>query len=149
ARRGIGFVFQEPALFPHLSVAQNIGFGLGGWPRAERRARVAELGGLMGLDGLLARRPAEVSGGQKQRVALARALAPRPRLVLLDEPFAALDQAAADQLRHHLRHILQTLEAPAILVTHDPQEALALGDRMLLMEAGRIVRVGPPAEVLS
>jgi molybdate transport system ATP-binding protein len=149
ARRGIGYVFQEPALFPHLSVAGNIGYGLRGRPGAERRARVAELVELMGLDGLAGRRPAQVSGGQKQRVALARALAPRPRLVLLDEPFAALDQAAAQQMRHSLRHVLQTLGVPAILVTHDPQEALALGDRMLLMSEGRVIRDGAPAEVLS
>jgi molybdate transport system ATP-binding protein len=149
SRRGIGFVFQEPALFPHLSVEHNLAYGLHGWPRGERRARVAELIELMGLTGLAGRRPSEVSGGQKQRVALARALAPRPRLVLLDEPFASLDRAAADQLRHHLRTILQTLGVPAILVTHDAQEALALGDRMLLMDEGRIIREGTPAEVLS
>jgi molybdate transport system ATP-binding protein len=148
-RRGIGYVFQEPALFPHLSVAGNIGYGLRGWSRAERRARVAELVRLMGLEAFTGRRPAAVSGGQRQRVALARALAPRPRLVLLDEPFAALDRAAAEQMRHSLRQILQTLDVPAILVTHDPQEALALGDRMLLMSEGRIIRDGTPAEVLS
>jgi molybdate transport system ATP-binding protein len=149
ARRGIGYVFQESALFPHLSVAGNIAFGLKGWPRGERRARVAELVRLMGLEEIAGRRALEVSGGQKQRVALARALAPRPRLVLLDEPFASLDRAAADLLRHNLRQILQTLGVPAILVTHDPQEALALGDRMLLMAEGRIIRDGAPAEVLS
>ena len=147
--RGIGYMFQESALFPHLSVAGNIAYGLHAWPRAERKARVAELVRLMGLSDLARRRPGEVSGGQKQRVALARALAPRPRLVLLDEPFASLDQAAADQLRHHLRQILQALAVPAILVTHDPQEALALGDRMLFMKAGRILLDGAPAEVLS
>ena len=149
AQRGIGYVFQESALFPHLSVAGNIGYGLQGWPRAERKARVAELIRIMGLEALARRRPAEISGGEKQRVALARALAPRPRLVLLDEPFAALDRAAAEHLRHSLRQILQTLGVPAILVTHDPQEALALGDRMLLMAEGRIIRDGAPAEVLS
>jgi len=148
-RRGIGFMFQEPALFPHLSVEGNIAYGLLGWPRAERRERVAELVRLMGLEGFTRRCPDEVSGGQKQRVALARALAPRPRLVLLDEPFASLDQAGADQLRHNLRQILKTLAVPTILVTHDPQEALALGDRMLFMKEGRILRDGAPAEVLS
>jgi len=149
ARRGIGYVFQESALFPHLSVAQNIGYGLHGWPRAERQARVAELLRLMGLEAFADRRPGSVSGGQKQRVALARALAPRPRLVLLDEPFASLDRTAAEQLRHSLRQLLQALEVPALLVTHDPQEALALGDRMLLMADGRIIRDGAPAELLS
>jgi molybdate transport system ATP-binding protein len=149
ARRGIGYVFQEPALFPHLTVAQNIAYGLRDWPRAERQARVGQLLGLMGLEGFAGRWPGSISGGEKQRVALARALAPRPSLVLLDEPFAALDRAAAEQLRHSLRHLLQTLEAPALLVTHDPQEALALGDRMLLMAEGRIIREGAPAELLS
>ena len=147
--RSIGYVFQEPVLFPHLRVAGNIAYGLHGRPWSERRARVAELVRLMGLDDFADRRTAEVSGGQKQRVALARALAPRPRLVLLDEPFASLDRSGADQLRHNLRQILQTLAVPAILVTHDAQEALALGDRMLFMEEGRIVRDGSPAEVLS
>jgi len=148
-RRGIGYVFQEPSLFPHLTVAGNIGYGLHGWPRAERQTRVQELVRLMGLTGLAERRPGQVSGGEKQRVALARALAPRPRLVLLDEPFAALDRSAAEQLRHQLRQILQAMGVPAVLVTHDPQEALALGDRMLLMAEGRIIRDGAPAAVLS
>jgi iron(III) transport system ATP-binding protein len=125
ARHGIGYVFQEAALFPHLSMAGNIGYGLRGWPGAERTAWVLELIGLMGLDGFADRRPAELSGGQKQRVALARALAPRPRLVLLNDPFAALNRAAADLLRHNLRQILQTLGVPVILVTHDLQEAYA------------------------
>ena len=148
-RRGIGFMFQEPALFPHLSVEGNIAYGLHGWARAERRERVAELVRLMDLEGFSRRRPVQISGGQKQRVALARALAPWPRLVLLDEPFASLDQAAAGELRHNLRQILKTLAVPTILVTHDPQEALALGDRMLFMKEGRIVLDGAPAEVLS
>jgi molybdate transport system ATP-binding protein len=148
-RRGIGYVFQETALFPHLSVAGNIAYGLAGWTRSERRARVAELVRLVGLDGCAERHPQALSGGQKQRVALARALAPRPRLMLLDEPFASLDRAAAEQLRHSLRKILQALGVPAVLVTHDVQEALALGDRMLLMTEGRIVQDGAPAEVLS
>ena len=148
-QRGIGYVFQEPALFPHLSVAGNIAYGLRGWPAPARKARVEEMIRLMGLVEFAQRRPSEVSGGQKQRVALARALAPRPRLVLLDEPFAALDRVAAEALRHNLRQILQSLGVPAILVTHDPQEALALGDRMLLMAEGRIIRDGAPAELLS
>jgi molybdate transport system ATP-binding protein len=148
-RRGIGYVFQDPALFPHLSVAGNIGYGLAGGSRAERTNRIQALMAALGLEGLGGRRPGELSGGQKQRVALARALAPRPRLVLLDEPFAALDRASAQQLRHPLRQLLQDLGTPALLVTHDPQEALALGDRMLLMREGRIVRDGPPARVLS
>lgn len=148
-RRNIGFVSQDSALFPHLSVAGNIAYGIRGCSRAESRRRVAELIAMMGLQGLAERRPAELSGGQKQRVALARALAPRPRLVLLDEPFVSLDRAAAGQLRHALRKLLQDLRVPALLVTHDPLEALALGDRMLRMAGGRIVEEGEPAHLLS
>jgi molybdate transport system ATP-binding protein len=148
-QRRIGYVFQESALFPHLGVAGNIAYGLQGWSRADRRQRVEELMEVMGLGALDARRVPDLSGGEQQRVALARALAPRPRLVLLDEPFASLDRLAAEQLRACLRQILHTLEVPAILVTHHPEEALALGDRMLRMAGGRIVQEGTPAEVLS
>jgi molybdate transport system ATP-binding protein len=148
-RRRIGYVFQESALFPHLDVAGNIAYGLRDWPRAERLRRVEELVAVMGLAGLSARRVPDLSGGEQQRVALARALAPRPALVLLDEPFASLDRPAAEQLRACLRQILHALEVPALLVTHHPEEALALGDRMLRMELGRIVQEGTPAEVLS
>ena len=147
--RGIGLVFQEAVLFPHLDVTGNIAFGLRGWPRSERERRVAELIELMGLEGQARRSAQTLSGGEKQRVALARALAPRPRLVLLDEPFAALDRASAEQLRHSLRQILQKLAVPAILVTHNPLEALALGDRMLLMAEGRITQDGAPAVLLA
>ncbi|MBI1754482.1 MAG: ATP-binding cassette domain-containing protein [Acidobacteria bacterium] len=147
--RNIGFVSQDSALFPHLSVAGNIAYGIRDCSRAEGRRRVAEFIAMMGLEGLADRRPAELSGGQKQRVALARALAPKPRLVLLDEPFVSLDRAAAEQLRHTLRKRLQDLRVPALLVTHDPLEALALGDRMLRMAEGRIVEEGEPALVLS
>jgi molybdate transport system ATP-binding protein len=104
--RNVGCVFQEAALFPHLSVADNIGFGLRAWPRTERTQRIADLVERVGLRGLHHRRPGELSGGQKQRVALARALAPKPRLLLLDEPFASLDRPAAEGLRHELRGVL-------------------------------------------
>ena len=103
----------------------------------------------MGLEGLEHRRPGELSGGQRQRVALARALAPRPRLLLLDEPFASLDRPAAEQLRQELRAILKAEGIPAVLVTHDRGDALSLGDRMLRMEAGRIIQDGRPEEVLT
>jgi molybdate transport system ATP-binding protein len=146
-QRRVGYVFQEGALFPHLSVAANIAFGLGRTP--ERSDRVAELTRRVGLAGLEHRRPGELSGGQKQRVALARALAPQPRLVLLDEPFASLDRPAAEQLRHELRAMLRAEGMPALLVTHDREEALSLGDRMLRMEAGCIVQAGRPEEVLT
>jgi molybdate transport system ATP-binding protein len=147
--RHIGFVSQDASLFPHLSVARNIAYGVRGGSRAERQGRVAELVRLMGLEELTERRPAELSGGQKQRVALARALAPRPRLVLLDEPFVSLDRSAADQLRHSLRQVLQDLRVPALLVTHNPIEALALGDWMIRMSEGRMVAAGAPSELLS
>jgi molybdate transport system ATP-binding protein len=146
-RRRVGYVFQEGALFPHLSVAANIGFGLG--RGGARAARVAELVRRLGLSGLEHRHPGELSGGQKQRVALARALAPRPRLILLDEPFASLDRPAAEQLRHELRAMLKADGIPALLVTHDRGEALGLGDRLLRMEGGRIVEEGRPEDVLS
>jgi molybdate transport system ATP-binding protein len=146
-QRRVGYVFQEGALFPHLSVAGNIAFGLS--RNADLSSRVTELIRRVGLAGLEHRHPGELSGGQKQRVALARALAPKPQLVLLDEPFASLDRLAAEGLRHELRTLLQADNIPALLVTHDRDEALSLGDRMLRMEAGRIVQQGRPEEVLS
>jgi len=148
-RRHIGYVFQEAALFPHLDVRGNIAFGIRHWPSQERQARLQELAQLMGLEGLEHRRPAELSGGEKQRVALARALAPRPRLLLLDEPFASLDRPAAEQLRHGLRQVLQAMEMPAILVTHSRDETLSLGDHLLLMREGSIRQSGSPAEVFA
>lgn len=145
--RRVGYVFQEGALFPHLSVAANVAFGLvRGQARTER---VATLIRRVGLAGLEHRRPGELSGGQRQRVALARALAPRPRLLLLDEPFASLDRPAAEHLRHALRAILKAEGIPAVLVTHDREDALSLGDRLLRMEAGRIRQEGRPEAVLT
>jgi molybdate transport system ATP-binding protein len=145
--RRVGYVFQEGALFPHLDVAANVAFGL---ERNQARPdRVTELIRRVGLAGLEHRRPGELSGGQRQRVALARALAPKPRLLLLDEPFASLDRPAAEQLRQELRAILKAEGIPAVLVTHDRSDALSLGDRMLRMEAGRIVQDGRPEDVLT
>jgi len=148
-QRQVGYVFQEASLFPHLDVEGNIGFGVRSWPRQERQARIVELIQMLGLEGLERRRPADLSGGEKQRVALARALAPRPRMLLLDEPFASLDRPAAEQLRHGLRHVLQALAMPVILVTHNRDEALSLGDRLLLMREGRIRQSGSPSEVFA
>lgn len=144
-RRRVGFLAQQASLFPHLSVAANIGFGV----REHRARRVAELLELVGLPGLAHRRPAELSGGQRQRAALARALAPRPRLLLLDEPFAALDRAAQVELRARLREALAASRTPALLVTHAREEALALGDDLLLMDQGRILQRGRPEAVFS
>jgi iron(III) transport system ATP-binding protein len=142
--RRIGMVFQESALFPHLDVAANIGFGL---PRRRRDARVAELVALVGLSGLQRRMPHELSGGQQQRVALARALAPDPALILLDEPFSALDATLRTQLRTDVREILRLAGATALLVTHDQGEALEISDRVAVMQAGRIEQVSTPDEL--
>jgi molybdate transport system ATP-binding protein len=147
--RGIGLLFQEYALFPHLSVAANVGYGLHRLPRAARAGRVAELADRFGIADLLDRSPAQLSGGQRQRVALARALAPRPRLLLLDEPLSALDAPTREALRGELRHLLEQAGVPAIVVTHDRVEALSLGDRMAVLVDGTIRQVGPVHEVFS
>jgi molybdate transport system ATP-binding protein len=147
--RKVGLLFQDHALFPHLSVAANVAFGLGGLDRAARGARVAELGGQLALGELLHRRPGELSGGQRQRVALARALAPRPRLLLLDEPLSALDSPTREALRGELRRLLESAGVPVVLVTHDRTEALALGDRLAVIVDGAIRQVGPVHEVFS
>jgi molybdate transport system ATP-binding protein len=148
-RRRAGLLFQEPALFPHLDVAANVGFALAGAPRAERDARVRALAARFRIAPLLARRPAELSGGERQRVALARALAARPRLLLLDEPLSALDAPTRDALRGELRALLEAAEVPSVVVTHDRAEALALGDRMLVLVGGAIRQEGPVHEVFS
>ena len=141
-RRAIGFVPQEGALFPHLDVAANIGFGL---PRAQRRGgRVQELLQLVDLAGLGGRLPHQLSGGQQQRVALARALAPEPGLVLLDEPFDALDAGLRAQVRGEVREALRAAGATALLVTHDQEEALSLADTVAVMRGGRIVQAADP-----
>ena len=141
-RRAIGFVPQEGALFPHLDVAANVGFGL---PRAQRRGgRVEELLELVDLAGLGGRLPHQLSGGQQQRVALARALAPEPGLVLLDEPFDALDAGLRAQVRGEVREALRAAGATALLVTHDQEEALSLADTVAVMRGGRIVQAADP-----
>jgi iron(III) transport system ATP-binding protein len=128
-------------------VAGNVGFGLRRTARARRAARVEELLDLVGLGGLGRRRPHELSGGQRQRVSLARALAPRPAVMLLDEPFAHLDAGLRDELREEIPAILRRAGATSILVTHDQREALAVGDRVAVMDAGRVLQVGPPPRV--
>src|SRR5699024_6753817 len=132
-RRGIGIVPQEGALFPHLTVAQNIGFGLKDRSRAEKRARVATLLDLVDLNGYERRRPRQLSGGQQQRVALARALAPSPSLILLDEPFSALDAKLRVELRQQVRDLLRETNTTAVLVTHDQSEALTIADHLMVM----------------
>lgn len=145
--RGIGIVPQEGALFPHKSVEQNIGFGLIGRSRPVRRARVAELLELVGMAGLGARRPHELSGGQQQRVALARALAPEPALILLDEPFSALDAKLRVELREEVRALLHGIGSTVVLVTHDQAEAMAMADHLVVMRDGRVVADGTPRDV--
>ena len=146
-RRAIGLVPQEGALFPHLDVADNVAFGLRGRPRGERRARVAELLELVDLAGFEHRRAHELSGGQQQRVALARALAPDPDVVLLDEPFSALDTNLRAQVRAEVAATLQATGTTAVLVTHDQTEAMTMSDQLAVMRDGRIVQVGSPADV--
>ena len=146
-RRRVGMVFQQLALFPHLDVAANVGYGLRGRSRAERRARVAELLDLVGLAGYGRRRPDQLSGGQAQRVALARALAPAPAVVLLDEPFSSLDVSLRAGVRAEVAAILRAAGATALLVTHDQDEALAVGDQVAVMLAGGLAQLGPPEAV--
>ena len=137
-QRRIGMVFQDYALFPHLSVTDNIAFGLRGLPRHERTRRARELARLVGLTGALEKYPHELSGGQQQRVALARALAPRPDLLLLDEPFSNLDVDLRERLSLEVREIIKTSGATAVLVTHDQHEAFAVADEIGIVHEGRI-----------
>jgi ABC-type Fe3+/spermidine/putrescine transport system ATPase subunit len=148
-RRRVGMVFQEYALFPNMTVAENIQFGpmIAGTPAPERARRVAELAELTALPETLHRYPHQLSGGQRQRVALARALATQPRVLLLDEPLSALDAPIRQALRAEIRRIQQQVRIATIYVTHDQEEALALADRVVVMEAGRICEVGMPAEI--
>jgi iron(III) transport system ATP-binding protein len=146
-KRSVGMVFQSYALFPHLTVAQNVDYGVS---RAKVRAgRVQEVLTLVGLSGLETRMPHELSGGQQQRVALARALAPRPEVLLLDEPFSNLDAGRRVQVRHEVREILKVSGTTALFVTHDQEEALAMGDRVGILHNGRLEQVGTPQEVFQ
>jgi iron(III) transport system ATP-binding protein len=143
-RRRVGMVFQDYALFPHLTVAENVGFGL---PRRERRARVPIVLALVDLCGLGDRFPHELSGGQQQRVALARALAPSPELVLLDEPWSNIDPLLRGTMRDELARILRSIGVTVVLVTHDREEAFSLADRIAIMRDGTVVQTGPPEEL--
>ena len=148
-QRNIGFLSQDYALFPHLTVAQNIAYGLRRSNPSERNSRVAELLQLLALSGFEKRRPRELSGGEQQRVALARAVAPRPRLLLLDEPLSALDAPTRARLRGELRRLLLQLTIPALIVTHERLEALALADQLGVMDGGTVLQSGPVQEVFS
>jgi len=147
--RGIGMVFQNYALFPHLTVAENVGYALScrGWPRERKRARVAELIATVQLQGLERRLPRSLSGGQQQRVAVARALAVDPALLLLDEPFAALDRALRIELQMALIRLQRTLGITTIIVTHDQEEAQTLANRIIVMNKGHVEQVGAPTDV--
>jgi putative spermidine/putrescine transport system ATP-binding protein len=148
-RRHVGMVFQSYALFPHLDVSGNVGYGLKlrRVPAAERERRVAAMLAMMRIEGLAQRRIDQLSGGQKQRVALARALAVEPRALLLDEPLTALDARLREELRLEIGALLHRLGITAVYVTHDQSEAMALGDRIVIMSQGRVAQVGTPREI--
>lgn len=148
-RRRVGLVFQDYALFPHLTAAQNVATSLGDLPRGARLREAERLLQRVHLNGLGHRRPADLSGGQKQRVALARALARRPDVLLLDEPFSAVDRATRERLYGEIIALRSDLEMPVVLVTHDVNEAQLLADRMLVIDRGRVVRDGTTAEVMA
>lgn len=145
--RGIGFVFQDYALFPHLSVLENVAFGLSHIPKHKRHVYAEEVLCRTGMGDYKDRNPSELSGGQQQRVALARAIAPKPKLVLLDEPFSNLDAMLRDTMRKEVRDILKKAGMSALLVTHDQEEALSFADRIAVMNDGKIEQTGTPEEV--
>ena len=147
--RDVGLVFQEYALFPHMTVAENVAFGIDDWPAAERDARVAELLELVGLGSYGDRSPAELSGGQRQRVALARSLAPEPDVLLLDEPFSNLDVRLRQRMREEVRRILKAAGVTAVSVTHDQEEALSISDRVAVMHDGSVEQIGRPETVFE
>lgn len=146
-QRGVGMVFQDHALFPHLTVFENIAFGLRGRKQSEIRMIVGEMLHLVGLLPLSNRYPHALSGGERQRVALARALAPRPVLILMDEPFSSLDADLRTEVREHVRSILKSMRATVIFVTHDQDEALYMGDRLAVLQKGSLEQIGTPEEI--
>jgi molybdate transport system ATP-binding protein len=146
--RRLGYVFQGYALFPHLTVAENVGFGLADLPRAARRRRTADVLDRLGLADVAGQHPRELSGGQQQRVALGRALAPDPELLLLDEPLSALDAPLRRQLREELGRVIREWGKAVVLVTHDLAEAYQLGERLVLYDGGRVVQAAPKGELL-
>ncbi|WBU62714.1 ABC transporter ATP-binding protein [Paracoccus aerodenitrificans] len=146
-QRNIGFMFQDYALFPHLSIRDNLAFGLRGIPAEQRQQRIDEVIAKIGIAHLEGRFPYSLSGGEQQRVALARALAPRPAVLLMDEPFSNLDQGLREYVRRETLATLRELGITAIIVTHDPQEALAMGEHIVLMKQGRIEQQGSPFDI--
>ncbi len=145
--RNVGLMFQDYALFPHLSAADNVEFGLRRLASADRRAHATEALAQVGMGGQADAFPHTLSGGQQQRVALARALAPKPHIMLLDEPFSGLDVRLRNQIRDDALHVLKSSSAATLMVTHDPEEAMFMADRIAVMRDGRILQVGPPADL--
>ncbi|MEH6942994.1 ABC transporter ATP-binding protein [Bacillus sp. JJ722] len=143
-KRGVGMVFQDYALFPHMTVAANVKFGLNKLNRREKEARLQEVLELVGLTGFEKRYPYELSGGQQQRVALARAIAPNPSLIMFDEPFSNLDADLQIKIRDELRDILKQAAITSIFVTHDQADARAIADRVIIMKDGQVVQAGSP-----
>ncbi len=146
-KRQIGLVFQDLALFPHLTIAENIEFGIQKWPKADRQARTKQLLKLVELSGMENRYPHSLSGGQQQRIALARTIAPKPKLLLLDEPFSGLDAAMREELLPDVRDILVQEKMSAILVTHDQMEAFAMADTVAVMNQGKIIQCDTPFNI--
>jgi len=148
-QRTFGYVFQDCALFPHMTVKENIAFGIKGLSRSEKERRVEEMIETFRLEDIQNKMPSEISGGQKQRVALARALMRRPELLLLDEPFSALDNPIRLEMRRLLKDIRERFNIPIILVTHDLIEAYTMADRIIIYSGGRVAQIGTPSEVFS
>lgn len=146
-QRGVGLVFQDYALFPHLTILQNVMFGLSRLPRAEAEGEALRALARVDLEDYAGAYPHELSGGQQQRVALARALAPRPGILLLDEPFSGLDRRLRDQVRADTLDVLRDVRATSMIVTHDPEEAMRLADRIALVRQGKLIQVGHPEEL--
>ncbi len=148
-KRNVGLVFQDGALFPHLDVAANLAYGLARLPKAEQRATVASYLERAGLAGKEKRFPHELSGGERQRLSVARALAPQPSLLLMDEPFGSLDPALRCSLRDEIHTLLRSVGATVVLVTHDPEDALSVADKIAILGNGRIEQFGPPSQVYN
>lgn len=148
-RRRIGLMFQDYALFPHLTVRENVMFGLGALPPAERRRIAEEAVARVGLSAHIEARPGRLSGGEQQRLALARSLAPSPRILLMDEPFSNLDRGLREEVRARTLAVLREAGVTTLLVTHDPEEALSIGDHLVLLESGRVIQSGPAASLYA
>lgn len=148
-KRGVGMVFQDAGLFPHLSVGDNIGFGLHKLDNSTKETRIQNLLDLVGLSNYKSRYPHELSGGQKQRIALARALAPKPSLILLDEPFSSLDRSLKDQVRDDMKQIIKQTNTTALFVTHDTKDALSIADRVALLKNGRLKQIDTPQDIYA